>query len=89
MARSWWRRLAAIMALALVATACGGDDEGGGDFKAAFIMVAPVGDAGWNFMHDQGRQQAEAATGVETAFVEAIPEGGAEFDDAVQQFTAT
>ncbi len=56
------------------------------DVKAAFVMVAPVGDAGWNFMHNQGRLGAEAATGVETAFVEAIPEGGAEFDQAVQQF---
>ncbi len=58
----------------------------GGDIKAAFVMVAPVGDAGWNFMHNEGRLGAEAATGVETAFVEAIPEGGAEFDEAVQQF---
>ncbi len=60
--------------------------EEGSDVKAAFVMVAPVGDAGWNFMHDKGRIGAEAATGVETAFVEAIPEGGAEFDNAVQQF---
>lgn len=59
---------------------------GGDDVKAAFIMVAPVGDAGWNFMHNEGRLGAEAATGVETAFVEAIPEGGAEFDEAVQNF---
>ena len=65
-----------------------GGDTGGeaSDVKAAFVMVAPVGDAGWNFMHDQGRQGAEAATGVTTAFVENVPEGGAEFDNAVQQF---
>ena len=56
------------------------------DVRAAFVMVAPVGDAGWNFQHDQGRQGAEAATGIETAFVDAIPEGGAEFDEAVQNF---
>ncbi|MBT8240080.1 MAG: BMP family ABC transporter substrate-binding protein, partial [Acidimicrobiia bacterium] len=56
------------------------------DVKAAFVMVAPVGDAGWNFMHNEGRLGAEAATGVETAFVESVPEGGAEFDAAVQQF---
>lgn len=60
--------------------------EEGSDVKAAFVMVAPVGDAGWNFMHNEGRLGAEAATGVETAFVEAIPEGGAEFDEAVQNF---
>ncbi len=65
-----------------------GDSDAGGDsdVRAAFVMVAPVGDAGWNFQHDLGRQGAEAATGVETAFVESIPEGGAEFDEAVQNF---
>ena len=63
--------------------ASGGD---GDDVRAAFVMVAPVGDAGWNFQHDLGRQGAEAATGIETAFVESIPEGGAEFDEAVQNF---
>ncbi|MDJ0498022.1 MAG: BMP family ABC transporter substrate-binding protein [Acidimicrobiia bacterium] len=81
-----WRLLTVfVLALSLIAAACGGDDEGG-DFKAAFIMVAPVGDAGWNFMHNEGRLAAEENTGVETAFVDAIPEGGAEFDNAVQQF---
>ena len=62
----------------------GSDDAS--DVRAAFVMVAPVGDAGWNFQHDLGRQGAEAATGVETAFVESVPEGGAEFDEAVQNF---
>ncbi len=60
--------------------------EEGEATRAAFVMVAPVGDAGWNFQHDLGRQGAEAATGVETAFVESVPEGGAEFDEAVQNF---
>lgn len=64
----------------------GETSEGAGDVRAAFVMVAPVGDAGWNFQHDLGRQGAGAATGVETAFVENIPEGSAEFDNAVQNF---
>ena len=55
----------------------GETSEGAGDVRAAFVMVAPVGDAGWNFQHDLGRQGAGAATGVETAFVENIPEGSA------------
>ena len=76
--------LALLTVVALIASACGGDD--GSDTKAAFVMVAPVGDAGWNFMHDQGRLGAADAAGVETAFVENIPEGGAEFDNAVQNF---
>jgi basic membrane protein A len=89
MTRSLKTLLTLLTLFALLAAACGSDSEAeatGKDVKAAFVMVAPVGDAGWNFMHDQGRQGAEAATGVPTAFVEAIPEGGAEFDNAVQQF---
>jgi len=94
--------LALLTVLAMVAAACGSDSTtdtassstddatsaatDGGDVRAAFVMVAPVGDAGWNFMHNEGRIGAEEATGVETAFVEAIPEGGAEFDEAVQNF---
>jgi len=62
------------------------DDVDASDIRAAFIMVAPVGDAGWNFMHNEGRLGAEAATGATTAFVDGIPEGGAEFDNAVQTF---
>lgn len=67
-------------------TEAAGDTETASDTKAAFVMVAPIGDAGWNFMHNEGRLGAEAATGVETAFVDSIPEGGAEFDNAVQDF---
>lgn len=76
--------IAALTALALIAAGCGGGDDD--ETKAAFVMVAPIGDAGWNFMHNEGRLGAEEATGVETAFVDSIPEGGAEFDNAVQQF---
>jgi len=75
---------------ATTTTAAAADDgdamADGKEVRAAFIMVAPVGDAGWNFMHNEARLAVESATGVETAFVESIPEGGAEFDNAVQQF---
>lgn len=89
-----WRSFAALMlALALVAAACGSSDgesdpttAPASDVKAAFIMVAPVGDAGWNFLHNEGRLAAAANTGAETAFVESVLEGGADFDNAVQQF---
>lgn len=43
------------------------------DISAAFIYVGPVGDAGWTYRHDQGRQCLED-DGVETAFVESVPE---------------
>jgi basic membrane protein A and related proteins len=45
--------------------------------KAAFIYVGPVGDAGWSFSHDLGRQNALAKFGdkVTTTHVEKVPEG--------------
>jgi simple sugar transport system substrate-binding protein len=46
-------------------------------FKAAWMYVGPVGDAGWTFAHDQGRKAVEAELGakVKTSFVEKVPEG--------------
>ncbi len=46
-------------------------------FKAAWVYVGPVGDAGWTFAHDQGRKAVEAEFGakVATTFVEKVPEG--------------
>jgi basic membrane protein A and related proteins len=41
--------------------------------KAAFIYESPVGNAGWTYQLDQGRQ-CLAAQGVETTFVESVPE---------------
>ena len=76
--------LAVVLSLTLVATACGSDEEDA--TKAAFIFVGPVGDAGWTYAHDQGRQAAAAETGVETAFVEAVPEGTADFGNHVRDF---
>ena len=45
--------------------------------KVGFIYVGPIGDHGWTYRHDIGRQQVEAAYGdkVETVFVESVPEG--------------
>ena len=45
------------------------------DFKVAFVYVAPIGDLGWTWAHDQARIQLEEELGVETAFVEMVPEG--------------
>ena len=60
--------------------------DSGPETKAAFIMVAPIGDAGWNYAHDVGRQYAEEMTGVETAYVDAVPEGTADFGNYVRDF---
>jgi simple sugar transport system substrate-binding protein len=45
--------------------------------KVGFVYVGPVGDFGWSYEHDQGRQAVVEALGdkVETSFVESVPEG--------------
>jgi basic membrane protein A len=43
--------------------------------KVAFVYVAPIGDLGWTWAHDQARLFVERETGVETAFIENVPEG--------------
>ncbi len=45
--------------------------------QVAFVYVAPIGDLGWTWAHDQGRLALEEEFGdqVETAYVENVPEG--------------
>ena len=45
--------------------------------KVGFIYIGPVGDGGWTYEHDKGRQAIEAEFGdaVETVYVESVPEG--------------
>ncbi len=43
--------------------------------KVAFVYVGPIGDAGWTWAHDQGRLYLEQELGVETAYIESVPEG--------------
>jgi basic membrane protein A len=75
---SGMRRILFFAALiAVAALVCAGlpskaDAE---DLKVGFIYVSPVGDAGWSFAHDIGRQKIEAMDGVETSYVESVPEG--------------
>ena len=61
-----WRRRSAV-------SARGGQDK----LKVCFIYVGPIGDFGWTYQHDQGRQQVEKALGdkVETTYLENVPEG--------------
>ena len=46
-------------------------------FKVGFVYVGPVGDHGWSYRHDIGRQAIESEFGdaVETTFVESVSEG--------------
>jgi basic membrane protein A len=55
------------------------------DTKACFIYVGPTGDFGWSYQHDEGRKAAEKALGVETAFLESVPEG-ADAGRAIERF---
>lgn len=45
--------------------------------KACFVYVGPIGDGGWTYQHEQGRQAVIAEFGdqVETAYQENVPEG--------------
>lgn len=45
------------------------------ELKVGFIYVSPIGDAGWSYAHDLGRQALEKMEGVTTSYVEAVPEG--------------
>ena len=84
------RLLVAFAALALVAGACSGDAEepmaDASGITAAFILVGPVGDAGWNWAHDQGRQYAAAETGATALFVESVPEVAEDFKSVAIDF---
>jgi len=67
--------LTTTAALALAATSLPAFAEE--PLKVGFIYVGPVGDMGWSYQHDQGRQAIEAEYGdkVATTFIESVPEG--------------
>ena len=48
-----------------------------GKFNVAFVYVGPVGDGGWTYAHNEGREYVEAEMGdeVHTAYLESVPEG--------------
>jgi len=76
--------LAVVLGLSLIGASCGSDDDS--STKAAFIYLGPPGDAGWTWAQDQGRKAAAEATGAETAYVESVPEGTADFGNYVRDF---
>lgn len=65
--------ITALSALAMT-TAVAADKP----LKIGFIYVGPVGDFGWSYQHDQGRQAIEKKFGdkVVTTYVESVKEGG-------------
>ncbi|MCB2134362.1 MAG: BMP family ABC transporter substrate-binding protein [Rhodobacteraceae bacterium] len=70
------RTLLATAAIGL-GLAFGGAAQAQDKTKACFVYVGPIGDGGWTFQHDLGRQAVEAEFGdkVETAYQENVPEG--------------
>jgi len=71
--------------LGLVLAACGAPapppepEPEEGVIKAAFVYVGPVGDHGWTFAHDEGRQYLEAnVDNVETTYLESVSDVDAE-----------
>ncbi len=45
------------------------------DLKVGFIYVSPIGDAGYSYAHDLGRQEVAKLPGVKTFYLESIREG--------------
>ncbi|HEM62636.1 MAG TPA: BMP family ABC transporter substrate-binding protein, partial [Chloroflexi bacterium] len=74
---------AVVMGLGLLMSACGTpapppppEEE---TIRAAFVYVGPVGDHGWTFAHDQGRQYLEAnVDNLETTYLESVSDVDAE-----------
>ncbi len=66
------QKLAAVLAAAMLFAATLANAEEG---AVGFVYVGPVGDHGWTYRHDLGRQAVEKALGVKTTFVESVPEG--------------
>lgn len=55
--------------------------------KVGFVYVGPVGDHGWSYQHDQGRQALEKELGVKTTYVESVSEG-ADAERVIRQLAA-
>ncbi|MCY3900508.1 MAG: BMP family ABC transporter substrate-binding protein [Caldilineaceae bacterium] len=87
--RQSWTVVGVLVILALLIAACqpvteapmeeemAGDDDMAMPLQVAFVYVAPIGDLGWTYAHDQGRLFLEENLegGAETAFIEMVPEG--------------
>ncbi len=69
-------RTALIAAFAVVAAPLAAQYSAA-PLKIAFVYVSPIGQAGWTYQHDQGRQDLETFLGkrVKTTVVESVPEG--------------
>ncbi|WP_105617872.1 BMP family ABC transporter substrate-binding protein [Vallitalea okinawensis] len=64
-----------ILTLTLLVSLVGCNTTGQAEeTTVGFIYVGPIGDGGWSYAHDQGRQYLEQELGVKTIYVESVPE---------------
>ena len=70
-------KMAFISAVAAIAM---GSAQAAEKLKVGYVYVGPVGDFGYSYQHDQGRQAMQKALGdqVETTFLENVPENDSE-----------
>jgi len=72
MKRRWGTLIILLLFLILPGNVFAAQDS----LKVGFVYVGPVGDYGWSYAHDQGRQYLEKTLpDVKTTYVEAVPEG--------------
>ena len=71
------KRLAALAAAVMTSLLVAGVARAEDPLKVGFVYVGPVGDHGWTYRHDIGRQAIENELGdkVKTTFVESVQEG--------------
>ena len=56
------------------------------NIKAAFVLVGPIGDAGWSYAHNEGRLYLDKTLpNVQTAVTENVPEGS-ESERVINQY---
>ena len=83
------RLLAALMAAACLFSGCsktGDSSTGNGndkDIKAGFVYIGKIDDGGYTQAHDSGRLAVEAL-GIETAYVEDVPETVSDCTEAIK-----
>jgi basic membrane protein A len=75
-----WLLTGLVLATTIATTSCAGLSPAGPaaeeTFKVAYVYVGAVGDLGWSYAHDLGRQDLEEALDyVETAYAENVHEG--------------
>lgn len=70
--------VALLMVLVMALTGCGQKSTADENekYKVAFIYIGPVGDAGWTYSHNEGREHLlKEMPDVEATYIESVPEG--------------